>query len=211
MKKSGKFNLHAVNLLGIAGLFILLSYMAGCTNKRTTMDNADAQYFLALGDSIASQAQMVLLANVSGAIAREGVAGAFNYCSEKAITLTDSLAQLYGASLQRLSDRNRNPDNSLQTSQDRESWEKIKALMSDEKSEKKHFINQENNQLFYFKAIPIGMDACLKCHGEPGREIDESTWALLEEKYPEDKATGYLLGQLRGMWKIKLADFEESK
>ncbi len=49
------------------------------------------------------------------------------------------------------------------------------------------------------------MPACLKCHGLPGKDIDANTLALLQKKYPEDKATGYKLGDLRGAWKISFS------
>lgn len=48
---------------------------------------------------------------------------------------------------------------------------------------------------------PKGMPTCLKCHGG-AEDIAGGTRAVLAEKYPRDRATGYQLGDLRGMWKI---------
>lgn len=48
---------------------------------------------------------------------------------------------------------------------------------------------------------PIAIDGvCLSCHGDPAR-IAEPVKAVLAEKYPDDKATGYEVGDLRGaLW-----------
>jgi hypothetical protein len=44
------------------------------------------------------------------------------------------------------------------------------------------------------KALPVG-DVCTKCHGS---NIDEKVQAKITELYPDDKATGYSKGQVRG-------------
>lgn len=40
---------------------------------------------------------------------------------------------------------------------------------------------------------------CLHCHAPPD-ELGEATRAWLRSAYPEDRATGYTLGDLRGFW-----------
>jgi cytochrome c551/c552 len=47
------------------------------------------------------------------------------------------------------------------------------------------------------------MPTCIKCHGGK-TDITESTQKMIAQKYPNDKAIGYQMGDLRGMWKIKL-------
>jgi len=45
-----------------------------------------------------------------------------------------------------------------------------------------------------------GEGACLTCHG-PTESIPEDVRAALRERYPDDKATGYAVGDLRGaLW-----------
>jgi len=46
------------------------------------------------------------------------------------------------------------------------------------------------------------MPACLGCHGTEGGDINAKTLKIIKQKYPEDKATGYKEGDLRGWWKI---------
>ena len=47
-------------------------------------------------------------------------------------------------------------------------------------------------------ALPIPMDApCLVCHGAP-EAIPDAVRSVLTERYPDDAATGYQAGELRG-------------
>ena len=50
----------------------------------------------------------------------------------------------------------------------------------------------------YMKAIPIG-EVCLTCHGA---DIDPELMAKIETFYPEDQASGFALGELRGAFTL---------
>ncbi len=56
----------------------------------------------------------------------------------------------------------------------------------------------------YTAMIPIRIagEACLKCHG-PAETLDEEVKTILAETYPQDKAVGYSLGELRGAFYFK--------
>jgi hypothetical protein len=45
---------------------------------------------------------------------------------------------------------------------------------------------------------------CLQCHGKPGTDISEATTAKLRQLYPNDKATGYGINELRGIWVVEM-------
>jgi hypothetical protein len=53
----------------------------------------------------------------------------------------------------------------------------------------------------YMKAIPT-QPMCLQCHGQP-YQISDSVKALLAKDYPDDQATGYSAGSVRGAVSIK--------
>lgn len=53
----------------------------------------------------------------------------------------------------------------------------------------------------YMKAIPT-RPMCLQCHGKPA-DISTGVKAMLTKEYPEDKATGYSAGEIRGAISIK--------
>lgn len=62
----------------------------------------------------------------------------------------------------------------------------------------------ENGKWFrYMKAIPT-QPMCLQCHGQPN-DIPAGVKALLAKEYPNDKATGYSVGMIRGAVSIKQA------
>ena len=51
----------------------------------------------------------------------------------------------------------------------------------------------------YMKAIPVG-EPCLACHGST---ISPAVQAALDEYYPDDQATGFALGDLRGAFTVR--------
>ncbi|HQR51510.1 MAG TPA: DUF3365 domain-containing protein [Methylophilaceae bacterium] len=53
----------------------------------------------------------------------------------------------------------------------------------------------------YMKAIPT-QPMCLQCHGQP-YQISDGVKALLAKDYPDDQATGYSAGSIRGAVSIK--------
>lgn len=165
------------------------------SEKNTSKTEAE---LLADGDSMATTAQRNLLMQVSSAIQKGGTDYAISYCNENAMLLTDSVAQKYHTNIQRLSDKNRNPKNAIMLEEDKLAWEKINQL-------KTHFIQVNNKgETYYYKPIALAMPTCLKCHGTQN-DIPLSTQRLIQANYPNDKATNYTLGELRGMWKIQLA------
>ncbi len=54
--------------------------------------------------------------------------------------------------------------------------------------------------LRYMAAIPTG-GVCLTCHGE---DIPEDVQARLDTLYPDDQATGFALGDLRGAFTVRV-------
>ncbi|MGN6213128.1 Tll0287-like domain-containing protein [Parafilimonas sp.] len=185
-------------------VFVLIMLLAACNNTPSEKGTPDEALYLRRGDSVASFAQAMLLSNVSNAIQTRGVAGAVDFCSEKAIPLTDSAAALYGYAISRISNKNRNPGNALRTAADSLAWQQMNALIQDSAQKQKHFIMQAGNSITYYKAITIAMPTCLKCHGQPQTNISPEVLAVINQKYPADKATGYHAGELRGLWKIKM-------
>lgn len=182
-------------------LFLLtITALSACSNpKQQTISEEEKEALMLLGDSISMKMQNVLLQNVGKAIQKGGTDYAVEFCNVQAMPLTDSIADNLNVYIQRLSDKNRNPVNALQTQMDSIAWRKMK-------SEKTDFTTQDKNgEVYYYKPILIGMPTCIKCHGGKN-DIPVSTQKIIGQKYPNDKAVGYQMGDLRGMWKIKLKE-----
>lgn len=64
-------------------------------------------------------------------------------------------------------------------------------------------VNQNGQIEFrYLKALRI-QKPCLNCHG-PREQIKPEVLALLKQVYPNDQATGYQEGDLRGAITVKI-------
>jgi hypothetical protein len=57
--------------------------------------------------------------------------------------------------------------------------------------------------LRYMKPL-VALPLCINCHG-PKENISADVKTILAEKYPEDRATGFLVGDLRGAISVKIA------
>ncbi|CEN51459.1 conserved hypothetical protein [Capnocytophaga canimorsus] len=181
----------------------LAFFLVGCSGVSRKLTDSQQEYYLKLGDSITTKAQSVLLTQVSQQIQKGGFTKAVDFCSEKALPITDSLSLSNKVTLWRITDKNRNPENAIRTTEDKNAWEALLAKMKED-SQQKHLLSLQEDGLYYYKAIPLGMPTCLACHGSTQNQIDAETQQVIQAKYPQDKAIGYQLGQLRGMWKVKL-------
>ncbi len=60
-------------------------------------------------------------------------------------------------------------------------------------------VTQDGKRLFrYMKAIPT-REVCLACHG---RSLDPAVESTLKELYPEDRARGFSVGDIRGAFTV---------
>ncbi|AXE17696.1 DUF3365 domain-containing protein [Runella rosea] len=148
-----------------------------------------------LGDSLSLQAQQSLISNLLGAIEKGGAAYAVDYCNENAVPLTKALSQKHQVEIQRISAKNRNPDNAASLFD-----KKILDLFA--ANSLKDTLVQVSKGYVYYKPIKIGMPTCLQCHGKPKQDIEAATLKTIQRKYRFDKATGYAMGELRGAWKL---------
>lgn len=205
------------NLWMLAGLMMLYSCGQETKQEETQATTQQKQqplsdeHYMSLGDSVATNAQKLLLQNLVNAIKEKGIAEAVGYCSENAIPLTAQAAHQYQVTLQRISDKNRNPNNSLQEEQDMQAWTAMQQLMQDTNKHKKQLLVNNEQGATYYKAITIGMPTCLSCHGEKDKDIAATTWNKIQTTYPKDKAHGYQMGQLRGLWKVRFTPVEVPK
>ena len=62
----------------------------------------------------------------------------------------------------------------------------------------------------YMRPITVAMPLCLECHGDP-KAIKPEVRRLIRQNYPNDKATGYKLGDLRGAFSITITPKEAQR
>ena len=189
---------------GLLFSLILLMFFA-CTNRQEKKKSEQAgsleEVYLEKGRAIVGLAQPELLKNVSKAMGEGGPVHAIDFCHLRALDIKDSLSQANHAEIRRIALKFRNPEDRPRTSLD------IEVL-----NDFQHAVEQGldtparvyvfDDRIEYYQAIPLGSGACLVCHGEPGAEVNEETYAAILERYPNDLATGFALNDFRGSWKI---------
>jgi len=154
----------------------------------------DSIGLMALGDSLTTARQQVLLQRLLQASEREGWGGAVRYCHQAAETL--AFYQTGNLYLQRIAERYRNPKDQLQDSLDFAAFAYYQKTGA-----KTPIIWQTGSTWYYYRPIYIIMPTCLKCHGSKD-DLDALALTEIRKHYPGDKATGFQMGALRGLWKM---------
>lgn len=155
------------------------------------------------GQFIAEEAQKELLSTLHKVVEEDGTARAVHYCSTEAYPLIDSLSQKYNAEIGRTSMKLRNPANAPDETEKQllEAYE-YNAENNQPLDDNVQRLNQE--YLLYTKPIVIAGNLCLRCHGEPEKDIEPKTLTTIDSLYPNDKARHYEIGEFRGIWSITL-------
>ncbi len=153
------------------------------------------------GQEIALKTKGVLGKNLLEALNSKGTEEALSFCSTRAIPLTDSMSLALNASIKRVSDNNRNPDNAANESELAYITATKAAIEKGEKPTPQ-LITKDDTHIGYYPIMTNQM--CLQCHGVPDTDIKPSTLAKIKEHYPDDLATGYGPDQLRGIWVVEM-------
>jgi len=134
-----------------------------------------------------------------------GILQAVSVCSDTAQVLTNNFGVERGIYIKRVSLNNRNPNN-FPDDFEKRILNRIELL---------HQNNEINSDTEYYEIVseggfsylrylkPIIVQAeCLNCHGSQ-TDIMPEVKELIAQNYPDDKAVGYKVGDLRGAVSIK--------
>ncbi len=186
-------------------LFLVFFMISSCGKREARQaaqkEEAIKQEYLQKGGEIVNLTQSELLKNVSHAIKIGGPGYAIDYCNLRAISLKDSLSRLNNCQIRRVALKYRNPVDMPQTENEKEQLNQYQvAYQKGESIKPKVYLFYD--RIEYYQPIIIAKDACLKCHGDPGKQIAEETLEKIKARYPFDLATGFALNDFRGAWKI---------
>lgn len=187
---------RVVLLLGIIGLWQCAPKPQPPPEAPPAPDNLHLIPWQVIGDSLTLERQRLTLQNLLQAAQREGWGGAVRYCHSAAETLT--FYQSASLSLQRIALRYRNPRNAPKDSLDRAAF----AYFDSTHSPESIVWTTADGKVRYYRPIYLAMETCLKCHGSQ-EDLDGQALAEIRKRYPGDKATGFHLGDLRGLWRIE--------
>lgn len=168
-------------------------------HKNQASNNVENINYSEKGLNYALTTKAVLGENLMGTIQKKGTIAALEFCSIKAIPLTDSMAQVHNASIKRVTDKPRNPMNTA-NSMELEQIENFKAQLKNS-NEIEPIVSELNDEIHVYYPI-ITNNMCLQCHGKPNQTVDKEALDKISQLYPKDKALGYNINEIRGIWSI---------
>ncbi|MDH4133216.1 MAG: DUF3365 domain-containing protein [Gammaproteobacteria bacterium] len=180
-------------LTAVALFSIIAPAMAGDTEDRMSASRMAAND---LGGALKTA--------LGAAIKEGGAVNAIQVCNTKAPSIAADLSSKKGWKVARTSLKLRNARNAP------DAWEtKVLKEFDARRAKGEDPATLEHGEMVmaggkhefrYMKAIAIPADApCLQCHGS---NIDPAVSAKLKALYPQDNATGYKTGELRGAFTI---------
>lgn len=141
-----------------------------------------------------------LLASLTQSIAASGTSASIAVCQVEAPRLARSASQASGWNVRRVSLRQRNPKASP------DDWEREALEDFDRRAaageapatlERAAVVGVgAQARLRYIRALPT-QPLCLNCHGQP-EQMDPAVRDEIARLYPNDRAVGYAVGQIRG-------------
>ncbi|MFK7732929.1 MAG: DUF3365 domain-containing protein [Pseudomonadales bacterium] len=145
--------------------------------------------------AVVGQFKKELKSELMLAISQGGAVHAISVCAEKAPLIASRLSRMHGVKLQRISDRVRNPLNTPSESQS-----ELLNFFTQNPDESSVFIEEAGSSAsVYAEAIRIE-GPCLLCHGS---SVSTEVLEKLNAQYPFDRASGYELGELRGLFSVE--------
>ena len=168
------------------------------TNENPPVATIDKQAAVNEAKMITKAFATELKSELQAAMKAGGPINALEVCNTKATLIAEKASKEHNALVSRVSLKNRNPANIPND------WQKVVLGDFDARTEKGEEVEKmafvkvveqnDKKQLRFMKALPTG-GLCLTCHGS---NIDAGLQTKLDALYPEDKAVGYELGQVRG-------------
>lgn len=195
-------------------LIVLVFFAQSCVESPPaksppTWSQEDSIRLLETGGKITSVAFQTLSERLKSALENGGVEYAIPFCNSTAIPLTDSLASTHQAQIRRIAIQYRNPHNEPNATQ-HAIFTKMEHAIKTGKAAKPHIQQLADGSAAYYSPIILG-EPCLKCHGEPNTDILKADMKLISELYPQDLATGFKIGDMRGMWEVIMPMKEAAK
>jgi len=145
-----------------------------------------------------------LIVALQDEIKKSGAEGAIPVCKDMAPKMAGEISQQTGWKIKRVSLKPRNDARAIP-----DPWEKAaledfdKRAAAGESPAKLEKGEKIGNEYRFVKALPV-QPLCVTCHG-PVERLSPAIKAALEQTYPNDRATGYSEGQIRGVISVRKA------
>lgn len=169
-------------------LGLLASTSGWCGGDRFTLLEQEAE-------QLAQEFAKTLKPQLVNALQQGGPVAAVKICATAAPEIARELSQNSGWLVKRVSLKARNTSMAIP-----DNWEEAILEQFDDRrangepAETLSATTQTNSEFRYMKAQGVG-PLCLTCHGET---VAPNIKQVLDSYYPDDRATGYRLGEIRG-------------
>jgi hypothetical protein len=168
----------------------------------TTFANAGDDPMLGEARKAATMLPPKLLTALQEEISKSGPEGAILVCKDMAPKMAGEISQQTGWKIKRVSLKPRNEARAIP-----DAWEKAaledfdKRAAAGEPPAQLEKGEKVGNEYRYVKALPV-QPLCLSCHG-PVDQLTPAVKSVLSQHYPNDRATGYSVGQIRGAISVR--------
>ncbi len=151
--------------------------------------------------------QTTLQTQLKANLKKGGPLQAANFCARKAQAITHEINVSFAkeTTVHRTSLNYRNSENSPK-SDEREVLEAMQKDFDAGKALPNLIVKKIYDDTYkVYQPIYINKGVCLKCHGDIST-LDKNAYSVIKENYPNDKATGYKMGDLRGAFVVKIVE-----
>lgn len=143
------------------------------------------------GDSLTATADTLLRRTLARELKKGNLAQAATFCRPQSYPAVDSMARKWHASPRRAE------------------WQAAPATSTlaaaGLRPDTMRLIGRPAADTFYYqRPIVLANNLCLRCHGQPGRDLTPAEAALLQQQHPGLKAVGRQRGQVLGAWQLTL-------
>ena len=186
----------------IISTVLLLSFLfIQCSEKKNEVSEDQLNAMRTTSTDFMKELKGILIEQIQTG----GVIQAVAVCSDTAQLLTNEFGVERGVFIKRVSMKNRNknnyPDDFEKRTLNRFELLKQNNELNNETEYAEIITEGDYKYLRYLKPILVQAE-CLNCHGNQTDMMPEVNNLIVEE-YPQDKATGYKVGDLRGAISIK--------
>ncbi len=181
---------------------ILLLPLATLCLWSCSSDDAELAAFATAAQQRGNAFQLALRTELMQAMQEGGPANAIAVCSQRATAIAASVST-DGYTVRRVGTRIRNPGNAP-SERDRTALAQFAARDKQDDSPIR-MRNDDGTAPAFSMYMPLRAgEMCLTCHGDPA-SMPQAARDALSQRYPQDQATGYALGDLRGAVVVEAA------
>jgi hypothetical protein len=195
-----------MKLIRVTGFIVLISIIS-CKQEQIQVaipTDTEKTEIIPIGQKASGTLLSTLQSELKGAIESKGIIGAITICNDRALDITDSLSQNSPRiqEIKRTSFNYRNPKNKP----DSHEQEALTFFSSNPANLKEVLVQKiiKGKQVHfrYYKPLVI-KPVCVLCHG-PRENMAPDLTMKLNDFYPDDKATGYQIGDFRGVVRVSI-------